>query len=195
MRHGIAAGMAVILMMTAAACGTDAEKTVERYYREMKNYQAVMTVTVFGNKSDTTYRLRQRYDSPDQIRDEVLEPQESVGTVYTVCGNTLTVSGEGLPTASLEVSQSDTVSVTSVADFFASYFANGRMEKTETSIMLYTEGNAESRYHVARTLELDVKTFRPLTLFVFDRDGNLVIRSEVEEFERNKKAKEDTELS
>ena len=65
MKKSISVLLIAILMITLAACGDgmqDGQDGIYRKFHAMQNYMAEVEVTVYGNKGNTIYTMRQFYE-------------------------------------------------------------------------------------------------------------------------------------
>ena len=78
------------MMMLLCGCGEvmirseDIHERIYKTYRQLKTYQANVTITVTSNKTTKDYVMNQWYKHPNQYKTVLLEPEEFSGlaTVY-----------------------------------------------------------------------------------------------------------------
>lgn len=78
----------ILLIFLLSSCSNKKEDTYDAHKKlaNMKSYSATAEVTVYSNKGNTTYKVKQFYVVPNKLRVETLEPDFLKGKVVVYNG-------------------------------------------------------------------------------------------------------------
>lgn len=200
MRKCIAALAVITFAIILAACsrlgGHDAYGEIYKRYNSLKSFRAAAEITVRNDRTENVYSVRQVYAAPDRFAMTVEKPSEIAGCGYVFRGGeVLLKSGLGESERFPDVF-SDERSAVLLTDFFEEYYKSedsyvetlAEKNPAETVMSCFLSEKNKNRF--SQTLWIDNRTFLPIRLETYDSDGNMTVRVEYREFERNCDTKE-----
>ncbi len=177
MKKSISVLLIAILMITLAACGDgmqDGQDGIYRKFHAMQNYMAEVEVTVYGNKGNTIYTMRQFYEEPDKFRCEVLNDAGETENVFVSDGGKTKIQSIKFGSRTIADVQ-EQMDYMSVNEFFTHYFMDGdaaaETAADSSEDILLKLGDSSGRYRFSQNLWIDEKSLMPKRLVTFDRDG------------------------
>ncbi len=193
----VAVVTAVVLMINLAGCGKksqhDVYKEIYKRYNEMQSFYAEVNITVQNEKMSSEYIARQFYESPDRFSVVVDSPEEVAGSGYTAKDGKYTLKSGFGDEKVLDIVFPNEKNTIFVCDFFEEYYKNeetfletsGGITGKTTTLGTYLGGGNPKRF--MQSLEIDNKTYLPLTLTTYDIDKNPVVVVKFCNFIRNAK--------
>ncbi len=196
MKKGIIAVFAALILATSlGGCGEkspqDAYKEIYKRYSHINSYYAAATVTVFSDKGESKYSVRQFYEAPDKFAFFVDSPEAVAGSGYVAKdGHFALKSGTGDRFDS-KVAFPDSKNCMFLCDFFEEYY---KSEETSVAVdsglvedkivmQCYTSGKNPNSF--MQSLTVDTKTYLPLVLTTYNIDNKPVTEVEFNDFKRN----------
>ncbi len=198
MKKGMMAVFAVILMMSAAGCGTkivshDIYSEIYEKYNDMKSYTAEAEVTVISNSTSKQYTMRQYYTADGKYKTEILQPQNIAGTSCVFVGGDVYLnSAFGAHTLLEQYIPSDKDCLF-IPDFFSGYYRSEENAVTSVSDLSGTQTKLTSlldgsnRYRFEQSLWVDNKTLLPSRMETYDVNGDMVLQVVFRDFKYNDK--------
>lgn len=190
MKKSISIFSVVILTIMLAACRSGgAEEKIYKKFHAMQNYAAEAEITVYGNKGNTIYAVRQFYEEPNKFRCEVLNDAGEVENVFVSGGEQMKVQSFKFEKRTVE-SAKNSIDYMAAHEFFGRYFeggnSSGRVPADGGDILLKLE-DSSGRYRFCQNMWLDEKTLLPKRLVTFDMDGGETLSVEYSSFVINQK--------
>ena len=182
MRKSISVILIAILMISLAGCKKNINKEIDKIYKDIESYSAVVRVTVAGNKGAEQYEVSQSYKG-GRYRTEVTKPERMKGTLSVISGDEMWLRSAGEPAIYMEKGFSDEQKdYMFIKDFLDEYYSQESLpvlvpdEEGRIMLNLPERGNNEKRFK--QSLWIDEKTRIPVCLATYDKNGDEVIRVE-----------------
>ena len=201
MKKGMMAVLAMILMMSAAGCGSkivshDIYSEIYKRYNDLKSYTAEAEVTVISNSTSKQYTMRQYYTADGKYKLEILQPQNIAGTSYTFVGGEVYLNSSFGAQERLEQYIPGDRDCLFVPDFFAEYYKSedntvtsaSDISGAQTKLTSLLSGN--NRYRFEQSLWVDNKTLLPSRMETYDVNGDMVLQVVFTDFKYNEKIDE-----
>ncbi len=191
----IAATTALVLMMSLCGCGDksrhDAYKEIYKRYSHMESFYGAATVTVWSDKSESVYTVRQFYEQPDKFAFFVDSPETVAGSGYVAQGGSFKLKSGTGSDFDTEIAFPDSKNCMFLCDFFEEYYKseeasvaadNGIISDKIVMSCFLTDKNPN---RFMQSLTIDTKTYIPLTLTTYDMDKKPVVEVKFNDFKRN----------
>ena len=141
-------------------------------------YEATIEVTVYSNKNTNKYILYQKYDKPNILEQDVLEPVNIKGLKTIFDGTNLTIKNEGLNVKTVyenfEYIKGNSLSLIS---FIEEYKENPNIEtiETEEERIIEIKLKEENKYKMYKKIYIDKKTKLPTKMEILDINKNISV--------------------
>ena len=136
---------------------------------DISSYEAIIDVTVYSNKNENRYKIRQIYENEKNTSQEIIEPTNIAGIKITQEGENLKIENSKLSlTNIIENYQYISSNNLDLSSFIEDYKNDSRAdyEENENEIKMYAVGdtNNNSDSKCKKTLYIDKKTNLPKQL-------------------------------
>ncbi len=184
-----------ILMISLLGCakesGHDIYKEIYKRYNDLNSFYAEAEVTVYGDKLESTYLIRQFYEEPDKFAVEFDAPEEIAGSGYSSQNGKLALKSGFGDKKVCEIAFPDQKNTIFLNDFFEEYYkseetfveTNSGLTDNSTLLTCFIPGKSKKRFK--QSLKIDNKTYLPLELTTYDIEENPVVIVRFGEFKRN----------
>ncbi len=191
---------ALILAISLSGCGGKSPhepyKEIYKRYNHMQSFYAAATVTVFSDKSESQYAVRQFYEAPDKFAFFVDSPEAVAGSGYVAQNGQFTLKSGTGDSFDAKVAFPDSKNCMFVCDFFEEYYkseetsvaTDGGLVEDKIVMQCYTSDRNPNRF--MQSLTVDAKTYLPLTLTTYNAENKPVSKVEFHDFKRNAKIDE-----
>lgn len=175
----------------------ESESTYEKVYNKlssMESYASENEISIIGNKSTSTYTVRQFCKKTGEYRVETLSPDTAAGSVTTFDGTAINHYNPRID-GKISVSESGSTDnvLTLLTTFMKNYESSNEVSVYAGSfndggeIILEARIPGEHMYFSSEKLWVDSKTLYPAKLIVYDIDGSERIIVTYKRFEYNVK--------
>ncbi len=191
----IAVFAVLVLSISLAGCGKkspqDAYKEIYKRYSHMEAFYAAATVTVYSDKGESVYSIRQFYEVPDKFAFFVDAPEAVAGSGYVAQNGIFSLKSGTGDSFDAKVAFPDSKNCMFICDFFEEYYkseetavtVDGGLIEDKLVMQCYTSERNPNRF--MQSLTLDTKTYLPLTLTTYNTDNKPVVEVEFHDFKRN----------
>ena len=189
--------MVVALILMTSLCGCNGgvshnnHKEIYNRYYAMDSFYAAATVTVRTDKTESTYSVRQFFQSPNQVAFFVDSPEALSGSGYIMKDGKFTLKSGFGNQSETKINFTNQKNYMFLCDFFEGYYKSEEtiqtasstpLESTTTLTYYIADGTKE---HFMQSLTIDNKTYLPLVLETCDMNKNPTITVEFNDFKRN----------
>ena len=163
------------------ALGTKSIQSVENMLKNLKNYEAELSITFTKNKDQSNIKVKQVYKEDGTYQTTILDPERLKGYCTTYDG---TIMSEYNP-ATGETIQTKVSPVLNQLLFgtFVKQYKDNSVEVTDSTITIPIPGRF--RYMASEKVWFDEQTKYPKKMEIYDTEGNLTISIVFESFEYN----------
>jgi outer membrane lipoprotein-sorting protein len=143
---------------------------IQGYILNLEEYEATMEITVYSNKNENSYKLKQTYKKDTVASQEVLEPQSLQGLVITYNNDGLKIENTNL---NLTKIYKDYPYIAQnylwLSDFIEEYKNNekSKVNEDDNQVIMQTQNNTSG---IKQTLYIDKNTAKPLKLIIEDKN-------------------------
>lgn len=140
---------------------------IVEYFLNISSYEATIDMTVYSNKNENKYKIKQSYQNENNNCQEILEPSNIAGIKIIREANKLTLENSKLNlTNILENYQYITDNCIDLATFIKEYKNDhtATMKEENETIILETTSQSENKYTKYKVLKIDKKTGNPLQM-------------------------------
>ncbi len=133
----------------------------------ISSYEATIDMTVYSNKNENRYKIKQTYKNNGTNTQEILEPSNISGIRIIQENNKLTLENSNLKlTEVIENYKYITNNCIDLISFINEYKANetSNMKECDDTIILETTSHTENPYIKYKILTIDKKTKKPLQM-------------------------------
>lgn len=137
------------------------------YILNISSYEVTVDVTVYSNKNNNQYRIKQIYEGPEKNWQEVLEPSNIKGVKIARDGNQLTLENTNLKLSSvLENYQYLAENCMDLSCFIEDYKKDEKatVKEENNQIILETQSQTQNPNIKYKTLKIDKETGNPIDL-------------------------------
>lgn len=194
--------LSIITIISLSACR---EKTKEEEFNDIQktfsninNYTSLAEITVTGNKSSKSFKVKHVFERPNKYVSEILEPKNNLGnkTIY---------SGERAYLYNKKIDQYTILKEVKASDekaLFLGYFLRNLNAVSDLEISRETidqdkylvigiEMPGNNTYRHYEKLWIDTKTHLPLKLIIYDDDNKETVNVEYKDVKYNTDIKKD----
>ena len=134
---------------------------------DISSYEAIIDVTVYSNKNENRYKIRQIYENEKNTSQEIIEPTNIAGIKITQEGENLKIENSKLSlTNIIENYQYITDNCLDLSCFVRDYkqCAENNITEENDTIILETISQTQNKYIKYKELKIDKKTGKPLQM-------------------------------
>ena len=160
----IICGICVINLIKNTKLGND-NNSQEIDIFNISSYEAIIDMTVYSNKNENKYKIKQSYKKEIENSQEVIEPSNIEGVKIVQQGDKLTIENSKLNlTKIIENCPYITDNCIDLISFIEDYKKNktNSIKEENDTIILETMSDTPNPYIKYKTLTLDKKTGKPL---------------------------------
>jgi outer membrane lipoprotein-sorting protein len=145
-------------------------ESIKEYILNLESYEATMQITVYSNKTENSYKVKQTYQKENIATQEILEPQSVKGLVISYNSDGLKIENTNL---NLTKIYKDYPYIANnylwLSDFIQEYKTNenASLKEDESQVILQTQNNTSK---IEQTLYIDKNTIKPSKLIVKDKN-------------------------
>lgn len=151
---------------------------IVNYILNISSYEVKVTVDVSSNKNSNKYILRQKYQSPNQSMQEVVEPSNIAGVKIENDGTNLKIENSQLSLSSiLENYNYLGDNCLDLYSFIEDYKQDEKAtyEEKDNEIIMKTSSNIQNIYIKEKILHIDKKTYNPTQMEIKDNKQKTTI--------------------
>ena len=140
---------------------------IVEYFLNISSYEATIDMTVYSNKNENKYKIKQIYQNENNNCQEILEPSNIAGIKIIREADKLTLENSKLNlTNILENYQYITDNCIDLTTFIKDYKNDqtATMKEENETIILETTSQSENKYTKYKLLKIDKKTGNPLQM-------------------------------
>ena len=140
---------------------------VVEYFLNISSYEATIDMTVYSNKNENRYKIKQSYQGENNNCQEILEPSNIAGIKIIREENKLTLQNSKLNLSNiLENYQYITDNCIDLITFIKDYKNDqtATIKEENETIILETTSQTQNKYTKFKTLKIDKKTGNPLQM-------------------------------
>lgn len=144
----------------------------------ISSYEATIDVTIYSNKTENKYKIKQIHENENNSSQEILEPSNIAGIKIKQEQNKLTLENSKLNlTNIIENYQYITESCLDLTNFINDYKqeSTSEIKEEENTITLQTQSQTENKYIKYKELKIDKKTGKPLQMEIKADNKNTTI--------------------
>ena len=146
-------------------------KEVEDYILNIGSYNAEIDVEVKSNKNTNKYILKQKYASPNNAYQEVIEPKNIEGLTVKYDGTNLEISNSKLSLSTIYENYTYIAdNVLWLSDFIENYKSNGGVINEENNIIVMETKCDKNRYATVKKLYIDRSANKITKLIIEDEN-------------------------
>lgn len=180
MKRWILICLAILVAFTFYGCNSKADTADIHFFRDLKSYEATVTVNFFKDKEPNTIQIRQVAHMNGTYEMTVLAPKHLEGVTIKCDGQKVT---EYYPSIDKEIEapfnpvQNETLLTTLVKRFLE----NDTTSKEETTLngqkatTYEIPINSNIKYFSKEKIWLNEEKLMPLQVIIYDNEGNIVI--------------------
>ena len=140
---------------------------IVEYFLNISSYEATIDMTVYSNKNENKYKIKQNYQGENNNCQEILEPSNIAGIKIIREENKLTLQNSKLNLINiLENYQYITDNCIDLTTFIKDYKNDqtSKMKEENETIILETTSQSQNKYTKYKVLKIDKKTGNPLQM-------------------------------
>lgn len=140
---------------------------IVEYFLNISSYEATIDMTVYSNKNENRYKIKQNYQDENNNYQEILEPSNIAGIKIIQEENKLTLENSRLNLSNIiENYQYITDNCIDLTTFIKDYKNNqtATMKEENDTIILETTSQTQNKYTKYKILKIDKKTGNPLQM-------------------------------
>lgn len=140
---------------------------IVEYFLNISSYEATIDMTVYSNKNENKYKIKQNYQGENNNCQEILEPSNIAGIKIIREENKLTIQNSKLNLSNiLENYQYITDNCIDLTTFIKDYKNDqtSKMKEENETIILETTSQSQNKYTKYKLLKIDKKTGNPLQM-------------------------------
>ncbi len=140
---------------------------IVEYFLNISSYEATIDMTVYSNKNENKYKIKQNYQDENNNYQEILEPSNIAGIKIKREENKLTLENSKLNLSNiLENYQYITDNYIDLITFIKDYKNDqtATMKEENETIILETTSQSQNKYTKYKLLKIDKKTGNPLQM-------------------------------
>ncbi len=144
----------------------------------ISSYEATIDVTIYSNKTENKYKIKQIHENENNSSQEILEPSNIAGIKIKQEQNKLTLENSKLNlTNIIENYQYITENCLDLTSFINDYKqeSTSEIKEEENTITLQTQSQTENKYIKYKELKIDKKTGKPLQMEIKADNKNTTI--------------------
>lgn len=160
----------------------------------ISSYEATVTIEIHSNKNTNKYIMKQQYVSPQNFKQEILEPENIKGLTITTDGKSTTLENKKLNLKTLYEEFGGDSSNLSLISFIEEYKegTGNKIEETDMEKIMETEiTKSKNKYQKYQKLYISKSTNLPTKMEIQDINKNITVYILYNEIKINKTKKED----
>ncbi len=148
------------------------------YILNISSYEAEITVEITNNKNTNKYLILQKYVSPNQSYQEILEPENIKDFRTTYDGSTLKIENTRLDLNTIYegynyIGENNLFLSSFIKDYIES--EKSECEEKDQVLIMKAQTSGTNKYNVYKTLYIDKKTAKPTKLEIKDVNKNTTV--------------------
>lgn len=168
---------------------------ITEYILNMSSFEANVEVTVYSNKNENKYVLKQSFVAPNIAKQEVLEPSNIQNMTIIFDGNNLKIENTKLSLTTIYENYKYISENSLFLNYFIEDYKNSneaKMEEKDNQIIMQTKcKNEDNKYIAYKKLYIDKNTAKPLKLEVQDINQSTTVYILYNEIKINSTKSED----
>lgn len=140
---------------------------IVEYFLNISSYEAIIDMTVYSNKNENRYKIKQNYQGENNNYQEILEPSNIAGIKINLEESKLTLENSKLNLSNiLENYQYIADNCIDLSTFIKDYKNDPKatMREENDTIILETTSQSQNKYIKYKILKIDKKTGNPLQM-------------------------------
>lgn len=168
---------------------------ITEYILNMSSFEANVEVTVYSNKNENKYVLKQSFVAPNIAKQEVLEPSNIQNMTIIFDGNNLKIENTKLSLTTIYENYKYISENSLFLNYFIEDYKNSneaKVEEKDNQIIMQTKcKNEDNKYTAYKKLYIDKNTAKPLKLEVQDINQSTTVYILYNEIKINSTKSED----
>lgn len=144
----------------------------------ISSYEAVIEMTVYSNKNENKYKIKQLHNNEDNSYQEIIEPSNIAGIKIIQEANKLTIENSKLNLSNIiENYKYIADNCIDLSSFIKDYKQDTAhtVKEEDNSIILETISNGKNKYIKYKTLKIDKKTGKPIQMEIKADNKNTTV--------------------
>jgi outer membrane lipoprotein-sorting protein len=150
-------------------------ESIKEYILNLESYEATMEITVYSNKNENSYKVKQTYQKNNMSRQEILEPQSIKGLTITYNNGDLKIENTNLNLTKIYKNyQYIAENYLWLSDFIDEYKSNKNdtLKEENNQVIMQMQNNTSG---IEQILYIDKNTLKPLKLTVKDKNQKKLV--------------------
>ena len=148
---------------------------IENYILNIKNYEAVLDVTIVNNRNENNYKIKQEITS-EYEKQTILEPEEAKGLEIIYEKGKLEIKNTNLNLSKIYENYPNICENNLFLTQFIQSYANEKENKTlnvsdENKVVMQVKTN-RNKYDVTQVLYVNMQNLKPEKLEILDNNNN-----------------------
>ncbi|EOC99531.1 LolA family protein [Caldisalinibacter kiritimatiensis] len=192
----ILVGLMIFTILLTVACEEPTDEEIfykmQKKLSKMESYSTIANITVVGNKSEKTYKLRHIFKRPNRYIIQVIEPEESGGCITVYDGKQAWIYHPQINQSMLIKDFKGSAEQNIFIGYFLKLFVtnediriSAENIKDAQYLTLTADIPGNNKYRYKEKLWVDKETFTPYQLIIYDKDGKASVKVKYSNFKHN----------
>lgn len=164
------------------------------YILNINSYETKIEVDIKSNKNSNKYILKQQYQSPDTLTQEVIEPSNIAGVKIIKKENNVKIENTNLNLSTIFENYNyiadNCLDLTSFVDDYKCS-EESQFEQKDNQIIMKTKSKNDNKYRQYKKLYINTQTHNPIKMEIEDYNRNTLVYISYNEVKLNSVNKDD----